>query len=242
MLTLKMRSVTLRIKSILSWIIILGGIAWVVKNQIVTIPAGVQNTVRSGIQQVAVGLDSIINSNWNFNQNEASAKSNAGAQTPIESIVKDKTLSSTYYYSFEAGTATEVQTVFKEAIETYNATGIVKLVPGAKKGWLNHITLGTYQKAMPEAQSKTLELGVGGPQIMEQQGIVSRIANQGSARLNVDYQKAISTSVALHELGHALGLDHSADPGSVMYPLDRGHTELSQADLNGLKQIYNAKK
>jgi predicted Zn-dependent protease len=46
----------------------------------------------------------------------------------------------------------------------------------------------------------------------------------------------------MHELGHALGLDHSTSKTSVMYPVDQGVSQLSAEDLAGLKKIYETKK
>ncbi|MBF7120239.1 matrixin family metalloprotease [Pediococcus pentosaceus] len=233
----------MRIRTLLTWLLLFLGATWVIKNNIVQIPDNVQQTFRNGVSRVTTNLNSILDSNWNFNQNKTSTKKNVSDDaTPVESIVKNKNLSNKYYYSYQAGTPDAVQNVFKRAIATYNATGIVKIVPGAEQGWLNHLELGTYRKNVPLNQSRTIELGIGGPKIMEQTGVVSRIANHASAKLNIYYNKAVSQAVATHEVGHALGLDHSQAEDSVMYPLDREQTALSPADLAGLKSIYGETK
>ena len=45
-------------------------------------------------------------------------------------------------------------------------------------------------------------------------------------------------SVALHELGHALGLAHSTDPTAVMYPIYHQVTGLASDDLAGIRTLY----
>ena len=46
--------------------------------------------------------------------------------------------------------------------------------------------------------------------------------------------------VIAHELGHVLGLGHSADPSALMYPTvsRRGSPVLSLDDLEGLRYLY----
>jgi hypothetical protein len=47
-------------------------------------------------------------------------------------------------------------------------------------------------------------------------------------------------TVALHEAGHALGMGHSSDPGSVMYPYYRFATGLTADDIAGIRSLYGA--
>ena len=50
-------------------------------------------------------------------------------------------------------------------------------------------------------------------------------------------------SVAIHEIGHNLGLDHSNVGGSIMYPfITDGVTSLHDDDINGVQTLYGRPK
>ncbi len=161
--------------------------------------------------------------------------------TPSEGIITGKQLSKTYYYSFKQNTPVNIKNTFKQAIKKYNQTGLVKIKPKNANQTGNQITFYIYYKKTNNPQS--IELGHGGPQIYQYYGLKNYTKNQGQAGLNLQYPSlSIKLSVAMHELGHALGLDHNInDQNSIMYPVEKNKTNLTPQDIQGLKNIY-AKK
>lgn len=169
---------------------------------------------------------------------QSTAKKSTVNATPIESIVQNTTLSKTYYYHFNRQLSKVGREVFTEAVATYNQTGLVHLVPGNAREHKNSIEFSVYFKKMPTGDT-TIELGHGGPQITKQVSIRgTSYWNTATASLNGDYGAAFSKAVAVHELGHALGLDHSTSTLSVMYPVSQGRSQLSSGDVAALQEIY----
>lgn len=172
------------------------------------------------------------------NETDVATTGQTGTTTPMESIVQGVHLSRTYYYRYSTTLPAAGRQVFAHAVATYNQTGVVHLVEGTAPSGQNQITFSVYHKRMAQ-NSAEVELGHGGPQITQRVTLAGTSStNNASASLNADYSAAFSNAVATHELGHALGLDHSSSLTSVMYPISQGRSKLSAGDVAGLKAIY----
>ncbi|KZV54238.1 metalloendoprotein 1-like [Dorcoceras hygrometricum] len=71
-------------------------------------------------------------------------------------------------------------------------------------------------------------------------GIIHFNGEMGWAHDGDSYYSFDIKSVALHEIGHLLGLNHSADRLAIMFPtFDRGEIRrIHQDDVNGIYHLY----
>jgi Predicted Zn-dependent proteases len=244
----------------LFWITVLIAGIFAVKNGYISLPPTLLADMRQSANRIVSEIDTSLQSVLSRNQNgttivaqgtpNSSANASSGPNqssdstqtstdaTPTEPIIQGLKLGNTYYFHFEKNASPAVRQVFESAVKTYNDTGIVKLVAGTGTFAQNQITFSVYHKSMDASQLGLLELGKGGPEIIQQVGYKSSTINHAQASLNITYDKSISRAVAIHEVGHALGLNHSENRDSVMYPIDQGKTRLSSGDLSGLRAIY----
>ncbi|MDR0751314.1 MAG: matrixin family metalloprotease [Christensenellaceae bacterium] len=69
--------------------------------------------------------------------------------------------------------------------------------------------------------------------------------SNGKIRFNVIIMNTLTDdeklNVVMHELGHAMGLDHSSSENSIIYTYVTSITSLSQDDKNGYDYLYNNK-
>lgn len=61
----------------------------------------------------------------------------------------------------------------------------------------------------------------------------------GTPTQGFPYQVHLQTTV-MHEMGHSLGLEHSSDPASLMWPLYTGVRGLAPSDVANIQALYGA--
>lgn len=119
-----------------------------------------------------------VDPNFKTTTQQAQKREISSQDTPIESIVQNRQLSRTYYYHFDTDVPASAKIVFENAVNVYNQTGIVRLLPGKGTARQNAVTFFVYSKRMPsDGNTAMIESGHGGPQITQQTGWNAYTAN-----------------------------------------------------------------
>jgi len=173
--------------------------------------------------------------------------------TPAQSRLANHDYSRKYFYYFQKSTPKSARSSFNYAIKQYNKTGVVHLThtssPSSLRKSLSRnvqlLELGMYYK-------KGLESGVhaaghGGQSIksgghIDYKGALYFREVDAFALYNTYFTRPYTKDVAMHEIGHALGLDHNfLDPHSIMNS-NTSSIKLSTTDKLGLKLFYEGGK
>lgn len=113
-----------------------------------------------------------------------------------------------------------------------NASATVQGVPGGRKIFVKFVNDkdSTYLSGRVVGVATPTQVITSAPEI-----------TGGSAAFRVDYieyaSKTESRALLLHELGHALGLGHSGDKKSVVYPIVSTTIKLSPSDVAGIRRF-----
>jgi len=180
----------------------------------------------------------------------------AGAVTDAGSVGEYATVGSGW--AADSSGAVNLQYVFESITSQLDATSAKSEIARAFREWANYANISFSAGADPNANRTVAVLfasgahGDGYPFTS-----VNTLAHTfyptppntepiaGDLHFNADETWKIGAntdlfSVALHEAGHALGLGHSDDPSSVMYPYYHMVTGLTAVDIAGVRSLYGA--
>lgn len=139
-----------------------------------------------------------------------------------------------YDGSAEPDGPADVAGVVREAASVWNDTGFV-LVREAPSADAAHVVVSWHGADVEDCAP-----------FLDFEGSLAHargVAGRDAAEIHIDdsrpFTRPLLLAALIHELGHVLGLDHSRDPASVMYPVAREHPRgLGRSDLAGLRCLY----
>ena len=108
---------------------------------------------------------------------------------------------------------------------------------------LSFYPLGNGEEILVTCESKTrfegefFVAGEGGPTNITQAGDFNVIHNGGI--ILIRDSQCENPNIAIHELLHALGFDHSQNPENIMYEVSRCNQEIGQDTINVINELYS---
>lgn len=133
-------------------------------------------------------------------------------------------------------------------LDTTNAPSgpnYANLLTSAFTAWSAAVPFFTFVPAAA-ASGADIVIRFGGPSLDQRftgpGGVMASAGYPPSGRISFDmrepWAKATFAPVALHEIGHALGLSHSTNRNSVMYPYANGATTLDAETIDAVRATY----
>lgn len=124
------------------WLLLLASIVFLIQRNPQFIPK-VESSVRQTsikVQPYIYSIEANIKAKINGKKQTTDENQVGKVATPIESPLKNVTTSNTYYFTFKDDVPQSVKDVFTNAINSYNDTGIVRLIPGKPQPNKNSVT------------------------------------------------------------------------------------------------------
>lgn len=143
------------------------------------------------------------------------------------------------YYNFEGQIANSYRPLVRSAFDAWESVSQIDFVE-VSDGPQVDIRLGDIFIDGSPRPGEVTRLGIA------QSWTMGNIYSAAQIWFDVDAydERATFYQVSLHEIGHALGLDHSSDPADTMYYLSNPQNEsgkLSAGDIAGAQQLYGVR-
>ena len=137
--------------------------------------------------------------------------------------------------------ASAVESEILRAMNTWSSvTNVVfhlETSPGAARTIFVEFASGAHGDAYPFDAAGTVAAHTFYPVPLNSESIAGDVHLDASDNWHVGGDIDIYT-VVLHELGHAIGLTHTDNPGDVMYPYYQRGMQLSKNDIGAAQQLY----